>query len=95
MENENQIPADGELLSELLDDLDAITGMVERTRAAVAKGRGEVRLIPRGQMRPIESALDLLGDALMRRTLQIRSQRAMRDGVADEILNEALGEVES
>lgn len=90
---QSEAPADAELLTDLLDDLDAITGMIERTRAAVEKGKGEVRLIPRGKARSIESALDELGDALTRRTLQIRAQRAQRDGVIDTALSSALGEV--
>lgn len=86
---------DGELLVELLDDLDAVTGMIERTRVAVAKGRADVRLIPRGQSRSIEGALDELGNVLTRRTLQVRAARALRDGHADETLSDALDEIES
>ena len=87
-------PTDCELLVELLDDLDAITGMIERTRAAVTKGRADVRLIPRGKALPIAGALDQLGDALTRRTLQVRAQRALRDGQTDDALSAALRQVE-
>lgn len=85
---------DGALLSELLDDLDAITGMIERTREAVARGKPDVRLIPRGKVRSIADALDELGDALTRRTMQARAQRALRDGVVDETLRAALDAAE-
>ena len=88
------VPDDGALLVELLDDLDAITGMIERTREAVAKGRPDVRLIPRSKARPIADALDELGDALTRRTLQVRAQRALRDGEVDETLRAALDAAE-
>ncbi len=90
---EVETPDDGELLTELLADLDAITGMIERARVAVAKGKSDVRLIPRGKVRSIEGALDDLGDALTRCTLQVRAQRAIRDRHADADLSAILGEI--
>jgi len=92
-ETTDQIPDDGALLSELLDDMDAFTGMVERTRAAVAKGKPDVRLVPRGKARTIAAALDDIGDAMTRRTLQVRAQRAIRDGVPDAKLSAILDEL--
>jgi hypothetical protein len=82
--------SDAELLAELLGDLSAVVGMLERVRLAVAKGRADVRLIPRGQAQSIEAALDDLGDVLTRRTLEVRAARAVRDGTLDEDLKDAL-----
>lgn len=84
------VATDSEMLTDLVLDLEAITGMVERTRAAVAKGKTEVRLIPRSKPVAIAAALDELGDILTRRTLQVRAQRAQRDGTTDEVLEAAL-----
>lgn len=101
METETQFPADGEFVSdadmiaELLDDVDAFAGMIERVRAQVAKGKDEVRLVPRGQLYTVAQALDELGDAMIRRTLQVRAQRTLRDGVADSKMNEVLGELDA
>lgn len=93
MENESplsqepqDLPDDSDLLDEILDDIDVIVGMIERTRDAVAKGKNEVRLIPRKKVRSIAEALDKMGDVLTQRTLQVRSQRAIRDGILSEKL---------
>jgi hypothetical protein len=47
------------------------------------------------KMTALEGALDELGNVLTRRTLQVRAQRALRDGQADAALSAALREVES
>lgn len=93
MEKQTHPADDGTMLDELLDDLDAITGMIERTHQAVAKGKAEVRLIPRTKPVSIVGALDELGDILTRRTLAARAQRALRDGQPDATMSEVLDEL--
>lgn len=86
---------DTEILGDLVLDLEAITGMLERTRVAVAKGKPDVRLYARAKPVSIHDALDELGDILTRRTLQVRAQRAERDGTTDEVLQAALDAAEA
>ena len=93
MENETHFPDDGAMMDELLDDLDTITGMIERTHQAVAKGKTEVRLIPRTKPVSIAGALDELGDILTRRTLAARAQRALRDGKPDTKMSAILDDI--
>ncbi|RYX80631.1 hypothetical protein EON83_27785 [bacterium] len=91
---ETTYPDDSTMIADVLDDLDVFVGMIERTRVAVAKGKTEVRLVPRGKLYSVEAALDELGDAMTRRSLQVRAQRSLRDGVTDAKMQEVLGELE-
>ena len=87
------IPDDSEMLVELLEDMDTFGAMLDRAGQAVKQGRPDVRLIPRGKVRPVGEALDELGLAMTRRTMQVRAQRALRDGAPDDTLREVLDEL--
>ncbi|HEY0072504.1 MAG TPA: hypothetical protein VGB77_00255 [Abditibacteriaceae bacterium] len=87
------LPDDSAMLDELLEDMDTFGAMLDRAGKAVKQGKPDVRLIPRGKAQLVGDAIDQLGVAMTRRTLQVRAQRALRDGVIDETLSDVLNEL--
>jgi hypothetical protein len=90
---EHAQPSDGELLDGLLDYLDTFNGVLSAIHDALENGETVVRLRPRAKGTPIIKALDSASLDLTRHTIQVRAQRALRDGLPDETLEEVLDEL--
>ena len=88
-----QQPNDGELLDGLLEYLDTFNGVLTAVHNALQDGRDTVKLRPRAKGVPPLRALDNASLDLTRQTMQVRAQRALRDGVPDETLGEVLDEI--
>jgi hypothetical protein len=75
-----EIPADGVLLDELLAHLDTLGVLLDMTQEAMAEGADVVKLTPRAKGTPVAVVVDRVALDLVETTLQVRAQRAIRDG---------------
>lgn len=75
-----EIPADGVLLDELLAHLDTLAVLLDMTQEAMSDGADVVKLTPRSKGTPVAQAVDRVALDLLETTLQVRAQRAIRDG---------------
>lgn len=78
-----EIPADSVLLDELLERLDTVSVLLDITQEAMSDGTDVVKITPRSKGVPVAVAVDRCALDLVRLVLQVRAQRAIRDGVPD------------
>ena len=86
----DEIPADGVLLDELLEHLDTLATLLDLTQEAMSDGADVVKLTPRSKGVAVAVAVDRCALDLLETTLQVRAQRALRDGLPDATLQAIL-----
>jgi hypothetical protein len=89
------VPADGVLLDELLAHLDTLAVLLDMTQEAMSDGADVVKLSPRSKGTPVAVAVDRVALDLVETMLQVRAQRAIRDGKEVELMNSIFGELDS
>lgn len=96
MSEEKSEASDRELLDGLLDYMDVLTGTLDLLLEHLSEGALVVTLDDgtTTDVPPLDALSNAIND-LTGKAMQVRAQRAMRDGVLDETLDEVLEELAS
>lgn len=91
MEGKTNYPGDAEMLGELLEYLDVLSGNLDLLHEHLADGAQVVTLDDGEEttLAPLD-ALNNAGLDLTRKVMQLRAQRALRDGTLDDATREVL-----